>query len=116
ARYQALYAEVVAWLEGQGISVGNFWAENFNAGWILGFVRDMAGRVNTTVTFWLIAFTYIILGLLEVDDVERKIAGLSNRRAATIILEGSRTTAIKLRRYVVVRTQMSIITGIAVWL
>jgi len=115
SRYQAIYANVVAWLEGHGISVGNFWAENFSTAWVLGMVRDITGRVNTTVTFWLIAFTYIILGLLEVDDVERKVAALSNRRAARVVLEGSRATAMKLRRYVVVRTQMSLITGVAVW-
>jgi AI-2 transport protein TqsA len=116
ARYQALYNTLVEWLSERGIEVSNFWAENFNSSWILATVRDISGRVNTTFTFWLIALTYIIIGLLEVDDFKRRVAGLRNQRAAHILINGCKVTAAKLRRYAVVRTQMSVITGVGVWL
>ena len=67
ARYQAAYHGVVAWLDDHGVSVAGLWAEHFNVGWLLGVAQRLTGRINTTLTFWLIALTYLILGLLEVD-------------------------------------------------
>jgi AI-2 transport protein TqsA len=70
-----------------------------------------AGRVNTTLTFWLIALLYVTLGLLEVDDIRRRIETLQNREAARILLDGSTATAAGFRKYMLVRTQMSLLTG-----
>ena len=60
-------------------------------------------------------FTYVMLGLLEVNDIGRKVRGMANREAARILLDGSETAAAKLRKYMVVRTLMSAITGALVW-
>ena len=35
ARYQALYDNLVTWLDNHGISVAGLWAEHFNVGWLL---------------------------------------------------------------------------------
>ena len=114
ARYQALYDNVVVWLDGHGISVAGLWAEHFNVGWMLLAMRRISGRINTTLSFWLITLTYVILGLLEVDDIRRKIEALGNRDAARVLLDGSAATAVKFRKYILVRTQMSVITGLLV--
>jgi AI-2 transport protein TqsA len=114
ARYQALYGNLVTWLDGHGISVAGLWAEHFNVTWLLRVTQLVTGRVNTTLSFWLIALVYVVLGLLEVDDMRRKVAALDNREAARVLLEGSAATAAKFRKYMLVRTQMSIITGLLV--
>jgi AI-2 transport protein TqsA len=114
ARYQALYDNVVTWIEGYGVSVAGLWAEHFNVKWLLRVTQLVTGRVNTTLSFWLIAIVYVILGLLEVDDMQRKIEALDNREAARVLLDGSAATAAKFRRYMLVRTQMSLITGLLV--
>jgi AI-2 transport protein TqsA len=44
----------------------------------------LAGRVNTTLSFWLIALVYVILGLLEVDDVRRRVEAFDNREASGV--------------------------------
>ena len=54
--------------------------------------KQLTGRINTTLTFWLIAFTYLILGLLEVDDIKRKVQALDNRETARVLLDGSAAT------------------------
>ena len=113
-RYQALYNGVVAWLDGHGVSVAGLWAEHFNVGWLLRAAQRLTDRINTTLTFWLIALTYLILGLLEVDDIRRKVQALDNREAARVLLDGSTATAIKFRKYMLVRTQMSAVTGLLV--
>lgn len=114
ARYQALFDLMVTWMDGHGVSVAGLWAEHFNVAWLLRATQYVAGRVNTTLSFWLIALIYIILGLLEVDDIRRKIEALDNRDAARVLLGGSTATASKFRRYLVVRTQMSAMTGLLV--
>ncbi len=113
-RYQALYDTMVTWLDGHGVSVAGLWAEHFNVAWLLRATQHVAGRVNTTLSFWLIALVYVILGLLEVDDIRRKIEALDNREVAHVLLDGSVAAAEKFRKYMVVRTQMSAMTGLLV--
>jgi AI-2 transport protein TqsA len=116
ARYQALYDSLVAWLDSHGISVAGLWAEHFNVRWLLTKAQYVTGRINSTLAFWLITLTYVILGLLEVDDIRRKVETLGNRNAARVILDGSAATAVKFRKYLLVRTQMSVLTGLFVGL
>ena len=116
ARYQALYDNLVAWLDSHGISVAGLWAEHFNVRWLLTKAQYVTGRIYSTLAFWLITLTYVILGLLEVDDVRRKVETLRNRAAARVIIDGSAATAVKFRKYLLVRTQMSVLTGLVVGL
>lgn len=113
-RYQALYGNAVRWLEGHGIEVAGLLAEHFNVGWLLRAAQKITGRINTTLSFWLIALVYVLLGLLEVDDTRRRIEALSNRTAARVLLDGVAASAIKFRKYLLVRTQMSVVTGLLV--
>ena len=115
-RYQALYDNVARWLDDHGISVAGVWAEHFNVGWLLRASQRIAGRINVTLRFWLIALVYVILGLLEVDEIRRKVEALNNSEAARVLLDGSTATAIKFRKYLMVRTQMSALTGLLVGL
>jgi predicted PurR-regulated permease PerM len=115
-RYQALYENVVKWLDDRGISVMGVWAEHFNVGWVLRAAQRVAGRINVTLRFWLIALVYLILGVLEVDEIRRKIAALNNPEVSRVLLNGSAATAIKFRKYLLVRTQMSALTGLLVGL
>ena len=64
-RYQALYATMVNWLDGHGISVAGLWAEHFNVGWLLRTTQFVTGRVNTTLTFWVIALVYVMGARLD---------------------------------------------------
>ena len=114
ARYQALYEVTVAWLDGHGVSVAALWAEHFNVSWLFRATQYVTGRVNTTLSFWVIALVYVMLGLLEVENFRWRIEHLENRSAAAVLLEGSAATAAKLRRFLMVRTLMSAVTGLLV--
>jgi predicted PurR-regulated permease PerM len=114
ARYQTLYEAMVTWLEGHGVSVADLWAEHFNVTWLLRVTQLITGRANTMLSFSLVAMVYVVLGLLEVDDIRRKIEALDNREIARVLLDGSAATAARFRKYMVVRTQMSAVTGLLV--
>jgi predicted PurR-regulated permease PerM len=113
-RYQALYEGMIAWLDGHGISIADIWYEQFNVRWLLRAGQQITGRVNTTLAFWLIALVYVLLGLLEVEAMRRRVEALDNREAARALLNGAAATAAKCRRYMLVRTQMSTLTGLFV--
>src|SRR5207302_223573 len=113
-RYQALYSTMVTWLDGHGISVAGLWAEHFNVAWLLRATQQVTGRVNTTLSFWVIALVYVVLGLLEVEDIRRKVEALDNHVARRVLIDGCTATAAKFRKYMLVRTQMSAITGLLV--
>jgi predicted PurR-regulated permease PerM len=114
-RFQLLYEQATLWLEGHGITVAAGLAEHFNVGWLVRTLQGITGRVHSTTTFWLVVFVYVMLGLLEVDDAGRKIRAMKNQAAARVLLDGSVATAAKLRKYMLVRTQMSVMTGVLVW-
>jgi predicted PurR-regulated permease PerM len=78
-------------------------------------MQRLTGQVNTALSFWLVVLVYVIIGLLEVEGTARKVDTLPNRRIARVLLDGSEETAVKIRRYMVVRTLMSILTGALVW-
>jgi len=114
ARYQALYDSAIAWLDGHGISVAGLWSEHFNVGWLLRWASQVTGRVNTTLSFWLIALVYVILGLMEVEDLRRRIEAAASKETARVVLAATAATAHKIRKYMEVRTQMSLATGVLV--
>jgi len=114
ARYEAIYRRMVTWLDGHGVSIAGLWAEHFNVRWVLSTTQFLTGRVNTTLTFWLIAMVYLMLGLLEIDRMRRNLESLDNREFARTVLDGSATTAARFRTYILVRTQMSVLTGMLV--
>ena len=114
ARYQALYESAIDWLENHGISVAGLWSEHFNVGWLVHWAGQITGRVNTTLTFWLIALLYVILGLMEVDDLRRRAKAFLGPDTSRILLQGTAATALKLRKYMEVRTLMSVATGVLV--
>jgi AI-2 transport protein TqsA len=114
ARYQALYESAIGWLEDRGISVAGLWSEHFNVGWLVHWAGQITGRVNTTLSFWLIALLYVILGLMEVDDLHWRAKTFLRPETSQILLKGSAATAVKLRKYMEVRTLMSVATGVLV--
>ncbi len=114
-RFQAAYDQLTVWLEGHGIAVAGIWAEHINVGWYIRLVQTVIARLNSTTSFWLVVLVYVSLGLLEVDDFARNIRRLRNADLSEALISGSIATAQKIRSYYLVRTQMSIITGLLVF-
>jgi len=114
-RLQLLYSQAAIWLEGHGIAVDSIWSEHFSIGWALRSLHGLTGWLQTMISFSIVVLIYVILGLLEIDIVARKLAAMRDKAAAVVLLNGTRQTSAKLRRYMLVRTLMSILTGGLVW-
>ncbi len=114
-RFQLLYNQITGWLEEHGIVVASLWQEHFNIGWVLRVFQEIAAIVNGMLSFTVIALIYVMLGLLEVDAAAARLRNMSNSTAGRVLLAGSAATSAKFRRYLVVRSLMSVITGVLVW-
>jgi AI-2 transport protein TqsA len=112
ARFQVLYGQGIAWLDGHGLQAAGLWAEHFNVAWLIRILQEVTGRLHTAVSFLVVAFVFVILGLLEVETSRRKLEALGDgeylSRACAVI-------ATKLQQYMLVRTVMSVLTGSVVW-
>lgn len=112
-RFQELYLQKTQWLESHGIVLAGAFADSFNVNWLVRIFQGFVLWANNLAGFSVIAFIFVLLGLLEVDVVERKLLragdwGIRLRNAVGEIAE-------KFRRYMGVRTVMSIMTGVVLW-
>jgi AI-2 transport protein TqsA len=113
-RFQALYVQVTAWLEEHGIFVAGVLAERFDVMWLVRLFQEIAGRLNRLAGFAILVFIFLMMGLLEADAFQKRIASLDNGRGAKLLEAGS-LIASKFRRYMLVRTLLSVLTGLAIW-
>jgi AI-2 transport protein TqsA len=114
-RLQALYKQATDWLNEHGISITSLVTENYNASWIIGAAREIGGRGYTLISFAVIAFTFTVLGLLEVESVRNKIGRLQQPGVGTSLLVAGKEIAVKFQKYMLVRSLMSMLTGVVVW-
>ena len=114
-QFQSLYEQATVWLDSHGIAVASLWAEHFNMRWLLRVFQGVTARINSTMTFWLVVLVYVILGLLEVEVAGRKLRSLGNGEAGRALYDGCVLIAARFRQYMLVRTLMSVITGVLVW-
>ncbi len=102
------------WLEDHDIFVMSHVTENFDAAWLIGFLRAVATRINVLVGFSLLVFIFLIMGFVETEDFQNHIATLKDQETSRRLLMASQSIARKFRKYMIVRTIASIVTGVAV--
>jgi len=115
ARLQELYNSAVLWLESHGVVLAELWAEHINGARLVRLAQEVTTRLNTVASFSIVVFIYVLLGLLEVDDVCQKLRNKRLGALGSTLLDGGVQTAEKLRQYMLVRTLMSVMTGLLVW-
>jgi AI-2 transport protein TqsA len=114
-RFQMLYMQASDWLEGHGFSIASQLAESFNMSWLIRAIQEVGGRLNAFVTFVIITFVFTVLGLLEVDIVQRNIERLESKEIGRSLLAAGADIAAKFQKYMLVRSVMSVLTGTVIW-
>lgn len=114
-RFQSVYQQGTDWLEGHGFVMAGLFADTFDVRWMLRIIQDISGRLNTLASFLIITFVYVLLGLLEVDVLRRQVERLKRTDIAAYLVAATADSARKLQVYMLVRTLMSIATGLVVW-
>lgn len=114
-RFYALYGLTTEWLDGHGIFVAGQLGERFNVLSLVRLFQDIALRINGLVGFALMVLIFTMLGLLEVGDFRHKLQSFRHGMNADRLLEVATGIARKFRKYLLVRTGASILTGLVVW-
>ncbi|MCS6779532.1 MAG: AI-2E family transporter [Geminicoccaceae bacterium] len=113
-RFQLLYDRAGGWLEQHGLYSRGLLRESADPGRLLALAGELGGRLRDLASFTVVTLVFVALGLLEVEPASRRLARLERRELGALLLRGSAVLAAKLRRYMLVRTLVSALTGLAV--
>ena len=111
---QDTFVNSTKWLEDHDIFVISHVTENFNSAWLVSLLKAAAIRLNLLVGFSLLVFIFMIMGLLETEAFQNHIASLKDEESSRRLLLASQSIGKKFRKYMIVRTIASIVTGVAV--
>jgi predicted PurR-regulated permease PerM len=113
AMLQALYLQKLALADRFGIEAAGMLAAQFDARWVVRMAQAVLGQLQSLLSFILLTLVFVLLGLLEVNAVAFQLGRLGEGGRA--LRRGIERTAAKLRAYMLVRTLMSVLTGLVVW-
>lgn len=112
---QELYSSFEMWLEREGLAP-SLPITQMGPNWIFGLLQGTATRVNSIAGFLTFTLIFLILGLLEVADTRRRLPHALGETTAAQLIKAFEETAWKFRRYMLVRTSISALTGLLTWL
>lgn len=115
AELQRLYLQQLAWLEAQGFGLGDVAAAQFDLSTLLRYAQSLTGTARAFVTFMGLTLLFTLLGVLEVHAFRDRLARRPGETAAMALRTCSQLSR-KLQTYMVVRTAMSLLTGLGVGL
>jgi predicted PurR-regulated permease PerM len=90
-------------------------SERFDVMWLVRLFQTLVGHINTLLGFAVLAFVFLMLALLETGDFRERLALASKQAKGPDLAKVGEEIAAKFRKYMLVRTQMSALTGLAVW-
>jgi AI-2 transport protein TqsA len=115
ARLQGLYTHLADRLEQRGLYAAELFAEQFNMSWIIGVLRGIGGGLQGIVTFALVTFIFVILGLLELEPLGRRLGRIGDGTFGVAAIDAAAEIAGRLQTYMLVRFGMSVLTGLGFW-
>jgi predicted PurR-regulated permease PerM len=113
ARFQSLYARWADWLEGYGIYVADGLAQ-YDARTFISVLHTVAAGANYFVGFCIIVFLLITFGLTELGSLKARLDALAPL-VGWDISQTAAEVAGKIRKYMLIRTLASALTGLAVF-
>jgi len=113
-RFQSLYLRATQWLDGHDLFIMDL--SSLNSSSFVGVFQAVAVQANYFMGFTLVVFLFLIFGLAEMGDFKTKIEALDKKMSGWSLLETSGQIAKKIRKYMLIRTLASVVTGVAVFL
>ena len=112
-RFQSLYLRATQWLDGHDLFIMDL--SSLNSSSFIGVFQAVAVQANYFMGFTLVVFLFLIFGLAEMGDFKTKIEALDKKMSGWSLLETSGQIAKKIRKYMLIRTVASAVTGLAVF-
>ena len=111
ARLQGLYMHAAELLERRGLYAAELFAEQVNVLWLVQVLRAIGGNLQGVLSFCIVTFVFVILGLLEVEPLARRLRRVRKEG----VIDTAAEIAARLQIYMLVRFGMSVLTGFAFW-
>jgi predicted PurR-regulated permease PerM len=111
ARLQGLYMHAAELLEERGFYAAELFAEQVNVLWLVRVLRAIGGSLQDLLSFCIVTFVFVILGLLEVEPLGRRLRRIGSQGTTDTVVEIAR----RLQTYMLVRLGMSVLTGLGFW-
>jgi AI-2 transport protein TqsA len=111
ARLQGLYMHAAELLERRGLYAAELFAEQVNVLWLVQVLRAIGGNLQGVLSFCIVTFVFVILGLLEVEPLARRLRLVRKEG----VIDTAAEIAARLQTYMLVRLGMSVLTGFAFW-
>jgi AI-2 transport protein TqsA len=114
-RFQSLYMRVNQWLESHEIFTVDL-SNSFDSSSLVGVFKAVAVQINYFMGFALVVFLFLMFGLAETGDFKIKLEALDKKLSGWSLLETTSRIAEKIRKYMLIRTLASAVTGFAVFI
>jgi AI-2 transport protein TqsA len=82
ARLQGLYMHAADLLEQRGLCAAELFAEQVNVLWLVQVLRAIGGSLQGVLSFSIVTFVFVILGLLEVEPLGRRLRRMDDGQGA----------------------------------
>lgn len=115
ARLQGLYMHAADLLEQRGLYAAELFAEQVNVLWLVQIRRAIGGSLQGVLSFSIVTFVFVILGLLEVEPLGRRLRRMGDGQGGGTTIEAATEIAARLQTYMLVRFGMSVLTGLGFW-
>jgi AI-2 transport protein TqsA len=113
---QETYLALEAWLEQLGVLLWPGLTEQLSPAALFHAVHQAAAWVNAAMGFLALTLVFLVLGLLEARDVQLRLPRALGADAAVRLVSALEEIGWKLRRYMLVRSAVSALTGLLTWL
>jgi AI-2 transport protein TqsA len=115
ARLQGLYMHAAELLERRGLYAAELFAQQINVLWLVQVLRAIGGSLQGVVSFCIVTFVFVILGLLEVVPLGRRLRRIGKGQSGAATIDTAAEIAARLQTYMLVRFGMSVLTGLGFW-
>jgi AI-2 transport protein TqsA len=115
ARLQGLYMHAADLLEQRGLYAAELFAEQINVLWLVRILRAVGGSLQDVLSFSIVTFVFVILGLLEVEPLGRRLRRIGDGKSGAVAIDTAAEIAARLQTYMLVRFGMSVLTGLGFW-
>lgn len=112
-RFQSLQARATQWFEDHGIFIVEGLGK-YDALTLIGFLQGVVAGVNYLGGFCILVFLLLTFGLAELGDFERRLQQLEPKTGWNIS-QTAAEIAKRIRKYMLIRTIASVLTGLAVF-
>src|SRR5262245_54906884 len=116
SRLQGLYMHAADLLERRGLYAAELFVEQINVLWLVQVLRAIGGSLQGVLSFSIVTFVFVILGLLEVEPLGRRLRRIGEGQAGAAAVDAAAEIAARLQTYMLVRFGMSVLTGIGFWI